>query len=135
MTALSEIPNVQFVPVSALEQDLGIQPVLHHIRCAPFAGDHGVEAQMPPEVIGQILRPSIQFPFAEDIEAVVIDYENSTRTVAAGGSEGARIDSLRAAVQRVRRNVAGSSCERFRLDHFDDLRLSRIGLGVDDVYA
>jgi hypothetical protein len=97
--------------------------------------NESIETQIPPEIVRKILRSTIQFPFAEDVEAVVIDHENSAGAIAASRSKRARINPFRSAMQRVRRRVAGSCRERFRFNHLDDLRLSRIGLGVDNVYA
>ncbi len=132
---LRQIPNVQLVTVAALQQNFRIHALVHHVGRAPLAGDYGVEAQVPPEIVGQLLRAAVQFPLAHDVEAVLIHHEDSAGTVAVGRAEGARVNSLRPAMNRVRRGVAGARRQRFRLNHFDDLRLARIGLGVDDMNA
>ena len=71
----------------------------------------------------------------QNVEAVVIDHEDAAGTFAVGGAERAGVDAFGTAVNGVRRRVAGARRQGFRLDHFHDLRLLRIGLGVDDVDA
>src|SRR5678816_1303041 len=94
---------------------------------------HGVQPQMPPEVVGQLLRTPVQLPFPEYVEAVVVHYEDPSRSIAVGCSKSAGVDSFRAAMNSVRRGVSGARGQRFRLDHLYDLRFPRIGLGIDDV--
>ncbi len=62
MAALVQIPDVQFVAVLSGQQQLRVDTVLHHVRRAPFGGDHGVVPEVPPEVIGQTLRAVDPFP-------------------------------------------------------------------------
>ena len=80
MTPLEQIPDVELVAVTAAQQDLRIHSFVHHVGRSPFAGDDGVEAQVPPEIIRKFLRAAIQLPLPEDIEALVIHHENSTWT-------------------------------------------------------
>src|ERR1700733_14456163 len=101
MAALAQIPHVQLVAIAALEKYLGIYPVPHHVGRAPFAGDDGVQSQVPPKVVGQILRTAVEFPFAQNVEAVVIDHEDAAGTIAVGSAQRARIDSLGAAMDGV----------------------------------
>ena len=76
MAALGQIPDVQLMTVAALEEDLGIDAVLDHLGRAPLAADHGVVTEVPPEVIGEILRATVELPAAADLEGVVIHDED-----------------------------------------------------------
>src|SRR5262249_42386209 len=135
MTPLDQVPDVEFVAVSATEQYFGIHSVLHHARRSPFAGDGGVESQVPPEIISKFLRATIQLPLPEHIETLVIHYENSTGTAAVRSSQRADKDSVGAAMNRVWRCVSRTLGQRLGLNHLHDLRFPRIRLGVDDVDA
>src|ERR1700694_5148676 len=135
MTTLAQIPEVQFMPVAALEQDFRVEAILDHVGRAPFAGDDGVESEMPPEIVGEVLRPSVHFPLSEDIEALRVHDEYSAGAVAIGCAEGAGVDPFKAAVDGGGRRVSGSRRQHFRLDYFYDLRFPWIGLGVDNVDA
>src|SRR5262245_45457950 len=102
MTPLDQIPDVEFVAVAATQQYFRIHSILHHAGRPPFAGDDRVESQVPPEVIRKFLRASIQLPLAEDVEALVIHYENSAGTAAVGSSQRADKESVGTAMNRVR---------------------------------
>src|SRR5580704_18346705 len=102
MPPLQQVPHVQFVTVAAFQQNLRVHSLLHHAGSSPFAGDQGVESQMPPEVIGQELRTAIQLPFPKDIKAIVTYHENSAGTSAISGSQCAGKDSVRTAVDSMR---------------------------------
>ncbi len=71
----------------------------------------------------------------QNVEAIVIDHEDAARAFAVGGAQRAGVDSFGTAMNGVGRRVAGARGQSFRLDHFHDLRLLRIRLGVDDVDA
>src|SRR3712207_8390198 len=43
---------------TAREEDLRVEAGFYHVRSAPLAGDHGVVAQVPPEVVGEFLGPA-----------------------------------------------------------------------------
>ena len=60
----------------------GLSAVLDHVGRAPFAGDRDVLAEVPPEVVSEILRAAIDLPPAEHVEALVIEQEDSARAVA-----------------------------------------------------
>ena len=109
--------------------------MLHHVGRAPFAGDESVESQVPPEIISEFLRATIQLPLPEDIEALVIHHENSAGTVAVRSSQRAHKDSVGTAMNRVRGCVSRACGQRLRLNHLHDLRVARIGLGIDDMDA
>ena len=89
MATLTEIPDMQAMPVLAAQQQLRIQTVLHQVRCAPFAGDSDVVTQVPCEVVAEVLRTAIDLPSARRLEIVVIQGKDSARTVAAGRAKGA----------------------------------------------
>src|SRR5580698_9354527 len=86
VTTLSQIPHMQRVAVATLQQDFGIHASFHHLRRSPFAGNHGVEAQMPPEIVGKKLRPAVDFPFPQNLKAVGIHDENSARPISRSGT-------------------------------------------------
>ena len=135
MAALGEVPDVQPVAVLAGEQDLGVDPALHHVRSAPLAGDRGVVSEMPPEVVGELLRASVELPAALHRESVVVDDENAPRRVAVRIAQRADVDSVRAAVNRVRAAVAGPLGDLFGLYRVHELGVLRVGLDVEDVDA
>ena len=62
MLARVQIPEVQPAAVFGAEQHLGNQAVLEGIGRAPLAGHHGVVTEMPPGVIGELLRAAIHLP-------------------------------------------------------------------------
>ena len=133
--ALVQIPEVQLAAVFGAEQDFRHEPVLERVGRAPFAGDHRVVAEMPPGVIGELLRPAVDLPAAERLEGLVVHEKNAAGRLALGVAERRDVDALRAAMDRVRARVAGLFGDLLRLDHLDDLRVPRIGLGVEDVDA
>ena len=133
MLALVEVPEVQPASIFAAEQDLRNEPVLERVGRSPFAGHHRVVAEMPPEIIGELLRAPVHLPLAEHVEAFGIEQEYAARRLALGVSERVHIDSLGAAMDGVHARIPGLFGDFLRLDDPDDLRISRIRLGVDDV--
>src|SRR5262249_32820080 len=133
--AFVEIPEMQAAAVLAAEQHLRDQPVLERVGRAPLAGDHGVMAEMPPRIIGELLRSAIDFPAAEWLARLVIPDEDAARRLAVLGGERSNIDAAGTAMDGVRSRVAGLLGDLLRLDHLDDLRAARIRLGVEDVNA
>ena len=101
MPAFLEIPDVEFVAVLSAQEQFGHESVLDHIRRAPFAGDLGVVAKMPGEVIRKFLRPSIDLPAAKHGEVVVVEHEKAAGALSVGLAESAHVDSVGRAVQRV----------------------------------
>src|SRR5262249_12831617 len=69
---LSKVPNVQPVTVAAGKQMFRIEPVLQPVWDAPFTTDQCVVAEMPPEVISQFLRSTIDFPTPQHVKIKVI---------------------------------------------------------------
>ena len=135
MTAAAKIPDVKGMAVAGLEKNVGIEAVLDHIGRAPFAGDEGVVAEMPPKIVMEILRAALDFPFAEDVEGFRIEDEDAAGAVTGGRTEGTDEDAGGAAVNGVRAAVASARGDGFRFDDFDDFGILGIGLGVDDVNA
>ena len=70
--------------IFTIEQQLRDQPVLDHVRRAPLTGDHRVMAEVPPEIIGQILRSTIHLPLAKYIEGRVVQQEDAARSFTVG---------------------------------------------------
>src|SRR4051794_34324229 len=109
---------MQLMTVAAGEQNLGVYSVAHHVWCAPLAGEERVESEVPPEIVRELLGPTIELPLPEDVEALVIHDEDATGTVAAGSAERAHQDSVGTAMDGVRRCVSSARGQRLRLDHF-----------------
>ena len=135
MTPPAHVPHVQLASVLAGEQQLGIDAVLHHVGCAPGAGHHRVEPEMPPHVVGQFLRSAIELPASTNLERLRIEQERAARPVAVGRAERAEKNPVRPAVHGVRRRVARAPGNGLRLDDLHDARPSGIGLRVENVNA
>ena len=105
--AAVEIPHVQRVAVLARQQQLRVHAVLHHVRRAPLAGDHRVVAEVPPEVVGEVLRSAIALPAALDLERLGVEHEDAAGAVAVAVAERVDVDPVGPAVRGVRAAVAG----------------------------
>src|SRR5262249_47377882 len=101
----------------------------------PLRSHHRVMPEMPPEVIRQMLRTAFLLPLPLERKRLRIHQKNSSRPVAAGRAKRAAIDSIRPAMNRMRRGVAGLLDEFLRFDHLHNRWLSRILLGVEDMQA
>src|SRR5438876_1626015 len=121
--------------VPALQQDVRVDAILDHLRRPPFAADHRVVTEVPPEIVGEILRAAVEFPATADLEAVVVDDEDAAWTVTGGGAKGADIDPVGPAVAGMWTAVGGAVCDLLLLDRLHDARRSRIGRGVDHIDA
>ena len=84
--------------VLAGQQEFRVHTVLDHVRGAPFAGDQSVVAQMPVEVVGEILRPATFLPGPRDVEGLVVQDKDSAGALTVGGAQGIDVDSVRPAV-------------------------------------
>src|SRR5438477_641667 len=82
MTTATQIPDVQLMAVFTGEQKLRLEPGLNHFRRAPFTADHGIQSQVPPEIVMEKLWSAVHFPLAEHFEGLAIQHENATRTAA-----------------------------------------------------
>src|SRR4029453_15289952 len=101
MAAAAQIPNVHLMSVFTGEEQVGLQPIFDHVRCAPFAGQEGVEPQMPPKIIMQELRAPVHLPLAQNLERLTIEHENTSRAVATGRPKSAAVNALRPTVNGV----------------------------------
>src|ERR1700733_10851739 len=135
MAPLAEIPYMQAVTVLAAEQQLRIHAVLHHVRCSPLARDGNVMSQVPGEIVAKVLGTAIDLPSTERLEVVVIQGEDSAGTIAARRAQSAQVDAVGPAVNRVRAAVTSPLLHVLWLDHFYNLRLLGIVLGVDHMDA
>src|ERR1700761_664827 len=106
MTSLVQVPDMNLVAILAGQQQLRVGAVLDHVRRTPFRGDHGVVSEVPPEVVGELLRAAILFPGSLQFEGVSVHQENAARAVSAGRPECAAIDTVRSTVNGMRRGVA-----------------------------
>src|SRR6202034_1082358 len=131
MAPLAEIPYMQAVTVLAAEQQFRIHAVLHHVRCSPLARDGNVMSQVPGEIVAKVLGTAIDLPSTERLEVVVIQGEDSPRTIAARRAKSAQVDAVGPAVNGVRAAVTGPLLYVLWLDHFYNLWLLGIVLGVD----
>src|SRR5580704_6936325 len=90
---------------------------------------------MPPEIVREVLRPSLDFPRADNVEGIAVHHENSARAVATSVAKRTDVDRIRAAVNGMGARVARALYQLFRLDDAHDPRLRWIGFCVNDVYA
>src|SRR5438034_6535338 len=81
----------------------------------------------------QKLTAAVDFPLTEDFEGLAIEHENPAWPFALGISKRANVNSFRSAVNRVRTRIIRARENFLRLDDFDDLWFSRVGLRVDNV--
>src|SRR5919112_1408218 len=135
MTPTAQVPYMKLMTIAALQEYLGVEPALDHVRRTPLAGDHGVIAQVPPEVVGEVLRPPLDLPAPQRIKAFVVHDEDAARAISIGCAERTYINALRAAMDGVGAAVTRTLVHLVGLYHLDDARLPRVGLGVDDVEA
>ena len=133
VAAPAQVPDVQIVTIAAVEQDVGHKAVLERLRRAPLAGDQSIVAQMPPEVVGEVLRASVELPLTEHVEGFRVHAEDPAGPFALRGAEGVDEDAVRPAVHRVRAAVVSPRGQLLGFDSLDDLRFADVGLGVDDV--
>src|SRR6266403_4706908 len=133
MPSPAQIPHMHLMPVFTAYQEIGLHTVLDHVRRAPFAAEQRVESQVPPKIVMQKLTATVDFPLTEDFERLTIEHENAAGALAVGISERANVNGFRPAVNRVRTRIIRARENFLRLDHFDDLWFSRVGLRIDDV--
>jgi hypothetical protein len=133
VAALLEVPDVELVAVLAAQQQLGDDPALDHVGKAPLAREQLVVADVPPDVVGELLRTSVDLPPAEDVERVVVEQEDPARTFAVGSAQRRHVEPVGAAVDRVRTAVTGAPGDLLGLDDLDELRLRGVVLDVDHV--
>ena len=110
-----------------------MEPLFDHVGCAPFAAQQRIEAKVPPEIVVKKLRSTLHFPLAEHIKRLAIEHENTARPFSVGRSQRADIDAFGSAMDRVRARVVRPAVQFLRFNDFDDIRLSRVWFGIDDV--
>src|SRR5262249_37297146 len=100
--ALGEIPEMQAPAVFAPEQNFRNEAVLEGVGRAPFAGNHGVVAEVPPRVITELLRSTVDLPAAKGFETLVVHDEDAAGRLAVLVSERCDVDAPRSAVDGMR---------------------------------
>jgi len=131
--APAQVPEVQLVAVLAAEQQLADHAVLDHRRGAPLAGHRDVLGDVPPQVVGQILRTAVDLPPAEHLERLVVQQRDTAGPLlAVRAAEAGQVDALRSTVEGVRPGVAGPLGQLLGLQHLDHRRLARVLFGVQD---
>src|ERR1700716_3724545 len=94
--------------VSAIQKMIGLQPLFYPVRSTPFAADQCVMAQMPPEIVRQLLRSTIDFPASEHVEVIMINKEDSAWSGPIGCAKRADINTFRTAVNCMRPGITGA---------------------------
>src|SRR5215471_11712565 len=117
VAALAQIPNMEHMTVFAAEQQVRLHSMLNHVRRTPFAGDRDVVAEVPPEIVSEILRAAVHFPSAKHVKTFMIEQEQPSRTFPLGRSQGTDVDGIGSAMYRMRTAVAGACGEFFRFDY------------------
>ena len=131
-----QIPEVDPMAILVGEEILRHDPVLELRWQCPLACHHVIAWQVPPEVIVQGLRTTIDLPTSQDLECLAVHDEDAGRsigTILAAATESADVDTFGPAVDRVRPRVTGLPEDLLRLDDFVNLGLGRIRFDVDDV--
>ena len=132
----AQVEEVDAVAVLLPEQQLADDPVLDHGRGAPLARHEDVVVEVPPEVVGEVLRTAVLLPRADDLEGVVVQQRDAAGPlIAERRTQIGDVDALGAAVRGVRPAVAGLALVLLRLDDLRDLRVERVVLDVDEVDA
>jgi len=98
-----------------------------------FAGQQRVVADVPPDVVGEVLRAAVDLPAPARAEVVVVEKQHAARTVAGRVAQRRDVEAVGAAVDGVRAAVARAAEEGLGLDDGRELRVDRVVLDVDDV--
>ena len=133
--ALMQVPEVQLATILALQQHLGDQAVLERLGRAPLAGHQRVMPEVPPHVIGQLLRAAVDLPAATHLEGLVVHEEHTAGGLARGVAQGGNVDALRSAVHGMRAGIPGPVGHLLRRNHFDNVRMARVWLDIQNVDA
>src|SRR5690348_6005522 len=89
---------------------------------------------MPPHVIGEKLVATVALPLSDDLESVVVEQGDTAGTVVAVRSAKRRHeDAAGPAVHGVRTGVPGLGGELSGFNRVGQHRVSRVGLGVEDI--
>src|SRR6266700_2228069 len=133
MPAATQIPDMHLMTIFAAKKQIWLNSIFNHVRRAPFAANQRVKSQVPPKIVMQKLRPAVHFPLPENLERFAIEHENAAGAVAIGCSKRADVNAFRPAMNCVWTRIIGARKNFFWLDYLNDLRFSRIGLGIDNV--
>src|SRR5215813_2748267 len=135
MPPTAQIPDMNAAPILATEENLRFQPFLEGVGSPPFAGDHRVVAEMPPEVVGQVLWPPVHFPLSKHIEGFTIEQKDASWPASLLRSQSAHIDAFWPTMNGMGPGVSGAFHDFFRFDDLDDFRFAWIRFGIYDVNA
>src|SRR5262245_13850810 len=135
MPSTAQVPDMNAAPILATEENLRFQPFLERVGSPPFAGDHRVVAEMPPEIIGQVLWSPVYLPLSKHIERFTIEQEDASWPTSFRRPQSADIDAFRPTMNGMGPGVAGAFHDLFRLDDFDDFGFAWIRFGIDDMNA
>src|SRR6516165_1690987 len=86
-------------------------------------------AQMPPEIVRQFLRATVDFPAAQDVKFIVVKQENSPRASTIRRTERADVNAFWSTMDRVWTGISGSGEQlgwfhRLNNSELPDIRLS-----------
>src|SRR5262245_39339036 len=98
---------MQSAAVLGAEQNLRDQTVLKRIGRTPFTRHQRVVTQMPPSIIGQVLRTAIHLPLSAHLERLMVHEKNATGALTFAVTQGRYIDALGSAVHGVRSRITG----------------------------
>src|SRR5437867_11047420 len=79
MAAATEVPNMDLMSILATEEQVRLHSIFDHVRCAPFATQHGIELPMPPKILVQKLRASFHLRLSQDTECFAFEYQYISR--------------------------------------------------------
>ena len=103
--AFAQVPEMQPVSILVGQQVRRHHAVLELGRQAPFARNHVVARQVPPEVVVLVLHAAVQFVTADHVERFAIHDEDAGRAVRAVGPPAPQrrnINAFRTAMDGVR---------------------------------
>jgi hypothetical protein len=90
--------------------------------------------EVPPDVVGEELLPPVGLPCAYDVERLVVEHRDATRTVVAvGAAKRGHEDAAGAAVEGMEPGVTGLGGQFVRPNLADHPRRPQVGFGVEDV--
>jgi hypothetical protein len=133
VATLAQIPDVQGMAVLSTKQQVWHRTVFDHFRRSPLTGNRDVVPEVPPEIIGEVLRSTIDFPSPQHVKAFMVEQEDSAGSIARGVAERADVDRVRPTVDGVRATVAGPLEYLLRLDHAHNTRIARVGFRIENV--
>src|ERR1700688_4382902 len=105
MLAGMQVPEMNLVAVLPGEKNFRNEAVFDHVGRAPFARNEHVVTEMPPRIVGELLRPAIDLPLSANVEAFVVHEKDAARGFALGVAQRRDVKSLRSTVDGVRPRV------------------------------